>query len=282
MLNSPLVDKLIDLAIAEDLSFGDITSELTVPATTKGKAVIIAREQLIVCGLPLVERILVRAGRALKFEALAKEGSLIKEPQPLCRLNGKARDILALERTILNFLQRMSGVAGAAAAAQKAAGKLCVLDTRKTTPGWRVLEKYAVRIGGATNHRFSLGDMILVKNNHIDACKGDIHATLRPVFKSRPRYMPVEVEVRNMHELKATLKFPVDVVMLDNFSDAALVPALALINSNIKRPLVEVSGGITQARLSRLKKLGIDCVSMGALTTKATNCDISLRLTLLK
>jgi nicotinate-nucleotide pyrophosphorylase (carboxylating) len=282
MLNSPLVDKLIDLAIEEDLSFGDITSELTVPAATKGKAVILARERLIVCGLPLVERILSRAGRALKFEALAKEGSLAKAQQPICRLKGKARDILALERTILNFLQRMSGVAGAAAAAQKAAGNLCVLDTRKTTPGWRVLEKYAVRVGGATNHRFSLGDMILVKNNHIDACNGDIQATLRPIFKARPRYMPVEVEVRDINELKATLKFPVDVVMLDNFSDLKIVPALALVNSKTKRPLVEVSGGITESRLTQLQKLGVDCVSMGALTTKATNCDISLRLTLVK
>jgi nicotinate-nucleotide pyrophosphorylase (carboxylating) len=278
MFGSPLLTKLIDLALEEDLAWGDVTSELCVSEKQKASARLIAREDLLVCGLPIIQQIVSRAKSSVQVNLKKSEGTWAKEGEVLAELRGLAREILALERSILNFLQRMSGVASAAAQAQKLAGKILVLDTRKTTPGWRVLEKYAVRCGGAHSHRFSLGDMILVKNNHIDACKGNLRALLTTLFQKKPAYMPVEVEVRNLKELKQALQFPVDVVMLDNFSNDEIATCMPLIRSKAPSPTVEASGGITAERLQKLSRLGIDTVSMGALTTQATNKDISLRI----
>lgn len=277
MIDSLLVRKLVELALLEDLELGDITSELTVPVAKEGRARIIARQKLVVCGLDLIELVIECQRAKIKVKKLCVDGDTLVNNTPIAELQGSLRSILALERTILNFLQRLSGVATNTRAIVKNSHKLTILDTRKTTPGWRVLEKYAVRIGGAANHRFSLGDMILVKNNHIDSA--GLEAALQKVVKGKSPYMPFEVEVRNLPELQAALKFRPDIVMFDNMNNLQIRAALKLIKASEVRPLVEVSGGITPARLKELARIDKTLmVSMGGLTTQATNVDISLRI----
>jgi nicotinate-nucleotide pyrophosphorylase (carboxylating) len=210
---------------------------------------------------------------------LVDDGARVADADWLCELHGSTQHLLAIERTVLNFLQRMSGVATYTHSFCEQAKGLHVLDTRKTMPGWRVLDKYATRVGGARNHRTSLGDMVLVKNNHIDAHPGGIRAALAAVLAQKPLYMPWEVEVRDLTELAIALEFKPTIVMLDNFSDILISDAVALVRQNSHQPLIEVSGGVHRERLSSLGALGIDAVSVGALTTQATNVDISMRIT---
>lgn len=278
MLISPHVDALIQLALEEDLGGGDITSELTIPAAHQSRARILARERLVVCGLMLVERIAKAVDSELEVSLLCNEGDTAKPEEALAEVRGCTRSLLAAERTILNFLQHLCAVATNARTLSKQAQGLTLLDTRKTTPGWRVLEKYAVRVGGAANHRGSLGDMILVKNNHIDANGGDIRATLKKLSK-RPPYMGVEVEVRSLKELSVALEFEPDVVMLDNMDDSTISKALALVARAAHRPLVEVSGRVRPERFARLRTLGVSYASLGLLTSGIATVDISMRIT---
>lgn len=282
MLESPLVCRLIDLALQEDLALGDITSELTIPLTHRSKACVLARRKLVVCGLGLIPLILQRLKSKTECTLSSADGQWAKEGEILAVLEGPTRELLAAERTILNFLQHLSAVATRTKETVARAGEITILDTRKTTPGWRVLEKYAVRTGGGKNHRFSLGDMILVKNNHIDAQGGDMAKTLSRIQKERPSYMPVEVEVRSLAELKTALTFTPDVVMLDNMDDPMIRQALKIVSALSRPPLVEVSGGISPERLTRLEKLGVRYVSMGSLTSQAGAVDISMRISALQ
>lgn len=279
MLDTPPIRKLIRLAIEEDLSNGDITSELTVPADRISEAKILAREKLIVCGLPIVATIFSELGWLVTLSEALAEGREIAANDVMLRMRGRSRDLLAAERTILNFLQRTCGVATFARNAVAIANGITVLDTRKTMPGWRSLDKYAVRVGGARNHRANLGEMILVKNNHIDANGGSITATLDRVVAQKPLYMPVEVEVRNLAELEESLKFRPEIVMLDNMSDDMIEQAIQVVAKTSPATRVEVSGGLRTERFAELRKRGVSCVSMGALTTQARNVDISLRIT---
>lgn len=279
MINSPLVRRLVELALNEDLSSGDVTAELGISAQHRSCAHIIAREHLVVCGVDIVP--MVRAIGAWEFsiEYVRSDGDIVKAQEPIVRLQGSTRELLSAERTLLNFLQRLCGVATYTRSFVDACGPgVAVLDTRKTMPGWRVLDKYAVRIGGGRNHRFSLGDMILVKNNHIDAHPGGLRGVLADIVAHKPLYMPCEVEVRNLAELKIALEFHPDIVMLDNFSDANVQEAMQYLSTLPKRPRVEVSGGITRERAHHLGTLGVDAVSVGGLTTRAPNVDISMRI----
>lgn len=278
MKGSPLVRKLVALALEEDLALGDITAELSVSREHQSRARVIAREPLVVCGLEIVPMIIDEGRFSVEVRERSRDGEFVELESVLVELEGCTRDILAVERTVLNFLQRLSGVATNTRNFVAAAGGLVVLDTRKTMPGWRMLDKYAVTVGGGSNHRLSLGDMILVKNNHIDAHSHGVRGALARIAKEKPLYMPWEVEVRSLDELKAALEFRPTILMLDNFSDAALREALAFLHSAPHRPLIEVSGGITKERLPALKALGIDAVSAGFLTTHAPNVDISMRI----
>lgn len=280
MFDLPQVKKLIQLSLEEDLGSGDVTTELTVPEDRKAQALLRAKEQLVFCGGGVAAAVFHELGWSVQVEVLVAEGELVEPGTELLRLKGKAHHLLSAERTILNFLQRLSGAATNARRYAEAAPQIVVLDTRKTTPGWRLLEKYAVRTGGARNHRFHLGDMILVKDNHIDANGGDINRTLQSVFDSKPYYIAVEVEVRSLDELKAVLEFPVDGVMLDNMDDAQLKKCLELLQNKAPQVRAEVSGGITIERLSALQDLGVKCVSCGALTHSAPSVDISMRIDL--
>ncbi len=278
MRGSPLVRKLVSLALEEDLALGDVTGELAVSAEHRSSARIVARQRLVVCGLEVISMVVEEARFSLEVRQRSRDGVEVNGEEVLAELEGPTRQILAAERTILNFLQRLSGVATHTRDFISAAKGLTVLDTRKTLPGWRLLDKYAVSVGGASNHRLSLGDMVLVKNNHIDAHSHGIRGALERVSGSKPPYMPWEVEVRNMEELAVALEFRPTVIMLDNFPNEGIRAAMQAIAAAPQRPLVEVSGGITKERLAALRELGVDAVSAGFLTTHAPNVDISMRV----
>ena len=276
-LNIPAVHMLVRLAIAEDLSQGDITSKLSISNKSRSIAKILVKEPCIVSGVELIQIVFKELNYKAKILIKIKDGEVAKIGDVIATIHGSTRDLLAAERTILNFLQRTSGVATFTHNVVKKSHGLAVLDTRKTMPGWRAIDKYSVKVGGGKNHRFSLGDMILVKNNHIDAAKS-IPILMRHIILNKPKRIKVEVEVRSQEELLQVLPFKPDVIMLDNMNDQQVRPAVAAIRKVSPKTLIEVSGGVTDARFKSLKQLGVDCVSMGALTTKAPNVDISMRI----
>jgi len=279
MISSPLIDRLIALSLEEDLIYGDVTTDLTVPSDRKGSALIVACERFVVCGLPLIERIAELARVRFKVELYFEEGQIAKRGDSLAKITGSLASILSLERTILNFIQRTSGIASHTRSIASLSKHLLLLDTRKTTPGWRLLEKYAVRTGGAHNHRTGLGDMILVKNNHFDANGGDVAETLAAVYANRAPYIPVEVEIRNEAELLAALPFRPDIIMLDNMTDAQIKRAIKVVRDCAGYlPCIEVSGRITPERIAKLEALGVDAASMSAMCGAARTVDISLRI----
>jgi nicotinate-nucleotide pyrophosphorylase (carboxylating) len=278
MFDSPLVRKLIDLAIEEDLALGDITASLTVPESHTSKAMVIARETLVVCGVGIVSEIAKAGQWTLTVNTKVTDGVIANDGDILVELAGSTRELLSAERTILNFLQRLCGVATYTRNFCETQKGLKILDTRKTMPGWRLLDKYATKIGGASNHRFSLGDMVLVKNNHIDAHPQGIRGALADVVAKKPLYMPWEVEVRNLDELQIALTFNPTIVMLDNFSDDILKEAVAIVKAVPQPPMIEVSGGVSKDRLATIHAAGVDAASVGALTTQAPNVDISMRI----
>lgn len=277
LFDAPSVRRLIRLAIEEDLPAGDITAALTLAPGHRGSAAIVAREQLVICGAPIVAAIFREFGWAVEVEVAIAEGTVVPANTPFMRVRGESRQLVSAERIILNFLQRLAGIATLTQRIVAASCGITVLDTRKTTPGWRLLEKYAVRVGGGGNHRGSLSDMVLVKNNHIDANGGSVRETLRRVFAAKPLYMPVEVEVRSLGELEEALEFDVAVIMLDNMPTALIAAALQRIRAVKPALPVEVSGGMTLERFPELARAGVTLVSMGALTTRAVNMDISMR-----
>ena len=281
MLENPtankLIDKLIELALLEDLEKGDITSELTLDPTQEGQAELLAKEDMILCGSFLIERITKSYRSNVKVDLLFDEGAAIEKGTVIGSLSGRVVDLLALERTILNFMQHMSSVATHAKRLTKKAAPMVLLDTRKTTPGWRVLQKYAVKVGGAKNHRMSLGDMILIKDNHVDAC-GGIKATLEKVYKNKPANMPVEIEVRDLKELSEALEFKPDIVMLDNMGSKDTLEGIALCKKESPDTQIEISGGVNEENFEKLNELGAPMASLSALTTKAPPVDISMNI----
>ena len=277
--DSPLIDRLIDLALDEDVGGGDITSALSIPSSLLGSGAILAKESFVFCGGALVERIFAAMKCEVLTSDLVPDGTRVEPGRILGTIAGSVRGLLAGERTVLNFLQRLSGIATHTNTFVEAARPNIILDTRKTTPGWRHLEKYAVLTGGGRNHRSSLSDMILVKNNHVDACGGDLEEVLRGIYGGKPPSMKVEVEVRDMKELSIALGFKPDVIMLDNWRDETLREAVTLVRSTSSATEIELSGGMTLERVGNFSDIAPVLISVGALTTKAVNVDISLRIT---
>jgi len=275
---SSLTRKLVALALEEDQAHSDVTAALAVPPSHCSVARVVARERLVVCGPDIVGCIIEQGGFSLSVAELVSEGAEVPADTVLAEITGATRELLAVERTVLNFLQRLCGVATHTRGFVSKANGLVVLDTRKTMPGWRALDKHATAVGGARNHRMSLGDMVLVKNNHIDANPRGVRGALEGVVAGKPPKMAWEVEVRNLDELRVALEFCPTFVMLDNFTDAGIGEAMALITAAKNRPMVEASGGVRAERLAALKALGVDAVSSGFLTTHAPNVDISMRL----
>jgi nicotinate-nucleotide pyrophosphorylase (carboxylating) len=272
------LDRLISLALEEDLgAAGDITTEALVPVDAQGTAELIAKERLVLAGLDTFARVFVRVDPDVKVELLARDGQEVQPKAMVARVHGRMRALLTAERTALNIVQRTSGMATMAQQVMAAVRgtKLRILDTRKTAPGMRSLSKQAVKAGGAFNHRFGLFDGVLIKDNHIAAVGGSVREALRRARTNAPQLVKIEIEVTNLDQLAEALEEGADVVMLDNMDDEQIRRAVELTAGRI--PL-EVSGGITLERLPRLAKLGVDFVSMGALTHSARAMDLSLEI----
>lgn len=272
---SAAVEGLIRLALAEDVGRGDLTTEATVAPETEATAEILQKEAGVLCGLPVVKAVFRLLDDRVRVTPLAAEGSA-GDRRAVARLDGPAASILTGERTALNFLQRLSGVATASRrAAEIVEGSGArVIDTRKTTPGMRVLEKYAVRVGGAGNHRAGLDDGFLIKENHIRAAGGITRAVRAAQERAAPGQR-VEVEVTNLDELDEALAVGADLVMLDNFDAPRLREAVGRVAGRV--PL-EASGGITLANLAEVARTGVDYISLGALTHSAGALDFSLEV----
>jgi nicotinate-nucleotide pyrophosphorylase (carboxylating) len=269
-------ERLVELALEEDLLLGDATSEATIDATATGAARFLAKEGLVLAGTAVAMRVFERLGADCRFEV--EDGARLERGAWFGRAEGTIRALLAAERTALNFLQRLSGVATATRrcvdALAAGGGRTRLLDTRKTTPGWRLLEKAAVRAGGGGNHRVSLGDGILIKDNHVAACGGVAEAVRRA--KARAGAMlRIEVEVVDLPGLEAAIAAGADIVLLDNMDDATMAEAVRRAAGRVK---LEASGNMTLERLPRVAATGVDYVSMGAITHSAKAVDVSLEL----
>jgi len=282
---SEACSRLVALALAEDLgTTGDITSQAIIPESLKGSAVFVARAPGVVAGLPAAPMVATGVEPRLVFAPLVADGIRVHAGDQLARISGPMRGILAAERTALNFLQHLSGIATLTRQYVDAvAGLDCkILDTRKTTPGWRLLEKYAVRQGGGHNHRMGLFDGVLIKDNHWVSLGGMIVRSIRELCRAKQesRDLPiVEVEVDNLLQLNEILSFSPDIVMLDNMSVESMREAVRCRNArspNSPTVMLEASGGVTLANVRAVAETGIDRISIGALTHSAPALDIAL------
>jgi nicotinate-nucleotide pyrophosphorylase (carboxylating) len=270
------IERLIDLALEEDLGLGDVTSEATIPAEATGRGTFLSKDELVLAGTAVARRVFERLGATCRFDR--EDGAPARRGDVLGVAEGPVRALLAAERTSLNFLQRLSGVATTTRRAVDAlaagGGRTRLLDTRKTTPGWRRLEKDAVRAGGGVNHRFSLGDGILIKDNHVAACGGVAEAVRRARARGNAM-LRVEVEVVDLAGLEQAIAAGADIVILDNMDDATMAEAVRRTRGRV---LLEASGNMTLERLPRVAATGVDYVSMGALTHSARAADISFEV----
>lgn len=268
------VDKIVALALEEDLGSGDLTTQVTVPARAAGRAEIVAREPMVVAGLDVAARVFLWMDEGLIFSSNFRDGDEVQSGDVVATVSGPLAGILTGERTALNFLQRLAGVA----TLTRAAVRECVgthakiLDTRKTTPGMRVLEKAAVRAGGGHNHRFGLYDGVLIKENHVMAA-GGVGAAIARARERAPHTVRIECEVTNLKEVDEALLAGADIILLDNMGLAEVREAVRRIN---RRALVESSGGVTLANVKALAQAGVDLISMGALTHSAPAKNLSL------
>jgi len=274
---SPLhLKRLIDLALEEDIGTGDITTETLIPMDAEGRAEIIAKEPLILAGLAVARTVFRRLDPSLMFEEGCMDGEHLSTGTCLLTISGRLRPLLTGERTALNFLQRLSGIATHVRRFADAlpAEDIRLVDTRKTTPGWRALEKYAVRIGGAANHRLSLSDGILIKDNHVAIC-GGIRTALEKARRGAPHTLKLEIEVATPEQAAEAAAAGADIIMLDNMDPETIQEAVRRIDG---RALVEVSGGVTRGTIAALVARGVDIVSVGALTHSAVAVDISMNI----
>jgi nicotinate-nucleotide pyrophosphorylase (carboxylating) len=273
----PLLERIVALALEEDLAGGDLTTEATVDAATQATARALARTELVVCGFPVFETTFRQVDPELKVTATLAEGATAKSDDVLWEVSGSARSILMAERTALNFVQRLSGSATLAhqyVSALPAGSKCRIADTRKTTPGLRTFERYAVRCGGAWNHRDTLGSAVLIKDNHIKAA-GGIALAVAAAKQRAPHTCKVEIEVESLEELEQALTAGADIVMLDNFEPGDISQAVA---QSAGRALLEVSGRVPLDRIHDIAATGVDVISIGALTHSAPAADISLEI----
>jgi len=274
--SSPFIDRLIDLALEEDLGAGDVTTQALILPELQGEAHIRAKEKLVVAGLPVAQRVFKKVAPEVQFAPQVEDGREVEPGAVLAILTGPVAPILTGERVAVNFLQRLSGIATFTKKMAEAVTfyPVALVDTRKTTPGWRVLEKYAVRLGGGRNHLGGLYDGVLIKNNHLTAV-GSITEAVRRARKSAPHTLKIEVEVTSLAELEEALGIGADVIMLDNMSESDMAKAADL---TLGRALLEASGSMTLERLPQVAATRVNFISMGALTHSAPAVDIHLRL----
>lgn len=279
LLNNQLVQQLIDISFAEDIGDGDHTSLATINANETGKSIIVAKDSGIIAGLMLVEYIFKKVDSNLVVHLLKKDGDAVSYGDVVLEVTGSSRSMLTAERTVLNFIQRLSGVASLTSkyVAELKGLHTQILDTRKTTPGMRLLEKYAVKVGGGANHRIGLYDMILIKDNHVDFSGGIANAIARTqkYLQDNNLNLKIEIETRSLEEVKQVLDIGgVHRIMLDNFSPELLREAVKLIDGKHE---TEASGGITLQTLRSYAETGVDFISSGALTHSVKAMDLSMR-----
>ena len=270
-----MLDKIILNALDEDVGTGDITTESTIPEDRVAHGLYKAKESGVLCGVGVAKRVFELIDPSIEFTAFKKDGDRIEKGEIIAEVHGKATGVLTGERVGLNLMQRMSGIATRTAEAVKQVegtnAKIC--DTRKTTPGLRVIEKYAVKVGGGTNHRFNLADGILIKDNHIVAA-GSITAAVRAARANAPHTLKIEVEVETFDELDEALAAGADIIMLDNMSCEDMKKAVGIVNG---RALTEASGNMGDRDLKEVASCGVDLISIGALTHSVRALDISLK-----
>jgi nicotinate-nucleotide pyrophosphorylase (carboxylating) len=269
---------LIDFALTEDLGDeGDVTSRSTIPEGLGGRAAFVARSDGVLVGIEAAERVCRRVDLKLEFGLVRTDGYRVGKGETFATVEGPVRSILMAERTALNFLQRLSGIATLTRQYVNAVAGLPVkiLDTRKTTPGWRLLEKYAVRMGGGTNHRLGLYDMVLIKDNHLAAMRNDIAAAVEQARSAYPK-LPLEVEVDSLEQLDRALAARPDIVLLDNLPIDRMRDAVARRNASAPAVQLEASGGVNLDTVRAIAQTGVDRISVGALTHSAKALDIAL------
>jgi nicotinate-nucleotide pyrophosphorylase (carboxylating) len=274
-LPKSLVEQAVNAALAEDLGLaGDITTDPIIPAEAQGEAAIVAREAGVVAGLDLAEATFKMLDPDAEFTRVVDDGGHVAAGGTIAQIKGRTRALLTGERTALNFLGRLSGIATLTAAyvAKVAGTKVRIACTRKTTPGLRAFEKYAVRCGGGVNHRFGLYDAVLVKDNHI-AAAGGLEAALNLLHARSGHMVKVEVEVDTLQQLEEALRFPIDAVLLDNMDPVTLKKAVKLASGKVQ---TEASGGVTLETVADIAAAGVDLISVGALTHSPRNLDSSL------
>ena len=273
------LDALVVAALEEDIGEGDFTTLWTVGTTTRARGAVISREEAVVAGAQAAERVFRRVDPGLRVELVVKDGGLVEPGGTILIVEGSARSILTAERTALNFLARLSGIATLTRTfvnAVEGTGAR-ILDTRKTTPGWRGIEKWAVRLGGGSNHRMGLYDMVLVKDNHV-AAAGGVGAAVRAVARENRRGLPVEAEVSRLDELTELQGLTLDRILIDNMSVEGIRVVVREVSGWDPRPELEASGNMTLDRVRSVAETGVDWISVGAITHSARWMDLSLEL----
>lgn len=280
MNQSEQIKKIISLSLAEDIGKGDITSLATVRKNQKAIGKFLVKENGVIAGLKIARQVMKTVDNKIKFNILIEDGLKVKQGDIAAEVFGNARAILTAERTALNFLQRMSGIATASSIYAEAVShtKAKVIDTRKTAPGLRLLDKMAVNLGGCDNHRIGLFDMFLIKDNHIEIAGSITKAvdSCRRFMKKKKKKFLIEVETKNLKEVEEAIANKVDVIMLDNFKIDDMIEAVKLINGRSK---VEASGGINLSNIKAIAETGVDYISVGGLTHSVKALDISLEIT---
>jgi nicotinate-nucleotide pyrophosphorylase (carboxylating) len=270
----PRTDHLIDLALDEDAGLGDVTSRAIFPAGHNSRAYIEAGHDLVVCGIEVAARVFARVDPSLRTRAFARDGDRVRKGKRVLAIAGPTAALLTAERTALNFIQRLSGIAtlsGKFADAAKGSG-VRIADTRKTTPGYRALEKYAVRCGGCHNHRGSLGEHVLIKDNHI-AAAGSLARAVAKARAGAPHLAKIEVEAKTLAQVREAVRSGVDAILLDNMSPRQVAASVAIVGG---RAIVEVSGGVRLETVLDYALTGVDVISIGAITHSAPAADLSL------
>lgn len=271
-----IIEKIIQLALDEDLGLGDITSDNIFTPQDRARAVVVAKEDLVLSGMDIARQTFWLVDEDLSFRALKHDGDLVKKGEKVLELEGRTLSILKGERTALNFMQRMSGIASASreyAEIAKPYGVM-IVDTRKSQPGMRKLDKYAVRCGGARNHRMSLSDSVMIKDNHI-AAAGSITAAVKRIKNAIGHTPKIEVETTNLDEVKEALQAGADIIMLDNMTPKQAAEAVQFIAG---RAITEISGGVTKQNLAEYCQAKPDVISSGALTHSVPSKDLSLKI----
>ncbi len=276
---TPAVQRILDLALEEDVGRGDVTSAAVIDETQEAEAEIISRERAVICGLGVVEAVFTRFDWRTRVRMKVADGDPVQPGAVVASLRGPAAALLAGERTALNFLQHLSGIATVTQAFVAAAegAKVRITDTRKTTPGLRALEKYAVRVGGGASHRSDLASGILVKDNHI-ALVGSVREAVRRARTNAPHTLRIVVEVDDLDQLDEAIEAGAEGILLDNFQTRDMVEACKRIRERRPQTIVEASGGVTLDRIHEISKTGVDVISVGSLTHSARainfSCDI--------